>query len=191
MNSLPGSAAGRNIDFLVLALADIGDVEIAGYPVEAESPGIPQAVAPDLGLNAGLPDKGVVGRYRVRGSTLNVHPEDGSQEVREVLASTLGIVPRASISQTEIEEAVRSKQHLATVVIGKRLVCREDHLLAGRIGDVGIGRDLKDGEMSVSSGVSIVHHEPATGGIVRVECQSQETLLTAGRLSGRSGPEME
>src|SRR3954453_17159560 len=35
--------------------------------------------------------------------------------------------------------------------------------------------------MSVSSRVGIVHHEPATGGIVRIECQSQEPLLTAGR----------
>ena len=112
---------------------------------------------------------------------MNVHPENGSQQVREVLAPALGIVPGASIAQAEIEEAVGSKQHLAAIVIGVGLVCREDHLLAGRIGNVGIGRDLKNGEMSVSSRVGIVHHEPATGGIVRIECQSQEALLTAGR----------
>ena len=66
-------------------------------------------------------------------------------------------------------------------MIGIGLVCGQDHQLAGRIGHVGIGRDVKNGEMSVSSRVRIVHHEPATGGIIRIECQSQEPLLTAGR----------
>ena len=53
--------AEETLDLLPLLLSDVGDVEVAVGAVEAEPPGIPKPVAPDLGDGAGRAHERVVG----------------------------------------------------------------------------------------------------------------------------------
>ena len=77
-----GTGAGRyHVHLLPGVLADIGDVEVAGGGVEAESPGVAEPVAPDLGPGVGLPHERVIGRDCVAGAIRNVHSQNVPEEV--------------------------------------------------------------------------------------------------------------
>src|SRR5207249_3155917 len=69
------------IDLLPGVLADVADVEQAGARVEGEAPGVAQAIAPDLGADAGLSDERVVAGDRA----VRVDAQDLTGEVAEVL----------------------------------------------------------------------------------------------------------
>src|SRR5439155_26342122 len=68
------AAAGGEADvhLLPLALADVGDHEVAGQAVEGEAPRVAQAVGPDLAARARAGDEGVVGRDRVGVAAVHV-----------------------------------------------------------------------------------------------------------------------
>src|SRR5205823_12638976 len=102
----------------------VADVEVAGRAVEAESPGVAEAVAPDLRPRAGLAHERIVRRHRELAGAAQVHPEDLAEQHALALAVAVGITARAAVAQAEVELAVGPEHHHAAVVIGERLVLR-------------------------------------------------------------------
>src|SRR6266508_4013129 len=94
------------VDLLPRILADVGDHEVAGLPVEGVPPWIADAVGEDLGKRGRLVDERVVGRNLVRISPQRVDAHDLSEPLREVLPPVVGIAPTTAVPCAEVEVAV-------------------------------------------------------------------------------------
>src|SRR5262249_10226681 len=128
----------RDVDFFPITLSDVGDVEVAGRTVKTETPGIAKSVTPDLLAHIGSAGKGIVSGNDIGRSRPDVESQNGTEQVRQVLAATQRISARASITKSEIEVAIGSEEYLPAVVIRKRLLSGEHELLGGRIRQVRI-----------------------------------------------------
>ena len=111
--------APDQINQLPEILADVTGPEVSGNAVDAESPGIPQSVGPDLRPGPGEADERVVGRDRVRSISLrmvDVDPHDGTRQI----AQPLPIVGAAAVARRDVEVAVAAEYQTAAVVIQRR-----------------------------------------------------------------------
>src|SRR5262249_9170727 len=74
--------------------SDVIDPEVSGYPVEAHSPGIAQAVSPDFGAGAGAVGEGVIRGDPIASPCIamfDVDPQDRGEEVADILPRVEGI----------------------------------------------------------------------------------------------------
>ena len=69
------------INLLKPVLAHISDKQIPRFPVEAESPGVAQAIGPDFRPGAAYTDKRVVGGDSVRQTTIYIDPQDFTEKL--------------------------------------------------------------------------------------------------------------
>ncbi len=169
---------GLEVNLFPGTLSYVTDVEVAGRPVETEAPGIPDAVGPDLtpeGLTRGV---GIGWGNRVRCGTVDVQPENRSEQGRAILAVPLGVAAGTTISQPNVQVSIGAEGQHAAVVVGERLRDAQDQLLAAAISHVRIGRDREAGHPSVAALVGVVDDEDAVLGVLRVECEPEETLLS-------------
>ena len=99
---LPASARRLHVHLLTVCLAHIRDVEICSPPVEAEAPGIPQAVVPQLATYTTGSHEGIVGRNGVSGAT-HVDPEQRAEQIIPFLAEPPGIAGVPAVPESHVE----------------------------------------------------------------------------------------
>ena len=107
------------VDLLPEVLAVLADPELARLAVEAQPPGIAQAVGPDLGPGAGAIDERVVLGHAVvpaRVGMIDVDPQHGRQQVVEGLAGQVGVGAAGAVSRGDVEKAVVAEGEVAAVV---------------------------------------------------------------------------
>ena len=126
--ALPAPSAAGETSTSSHALCPTSPIRDHRGAVEAEAPGIPKPVAPDFGSYVGSAGKRIVRGHHI-GCRSDVESQNGTKQIRQVLAAAERISTRASISQTEIEVAIGSEQQLPAVVIGKGLLRRDHQLL--------------------------------------------------------------
>ena len=108
------------IDLLGVGLPDVTGPQLTGHAVEAEAPGVAQAVRPDL--RAALPaDEGVVGRDGVWLSGVDVDSQDLPQEGVEALGVVVRIRAQLPVAKADVEVPIGSEQDVAAVVVRPRL----------------------------------------------------------------------
>ena len=173
---------GLEIHFLVQVLAHIGDVQVAGQPVEAVAPGIAQAQGPDLVTHAGIADKGVVCRDGVGIAAVHVDAQHGAQQRRAILAIAELVASRAAVAGTDVQVAVRAKGQVAAVVVAGRLVQLEQGDLAAGIGDrqaarLPSGRHGEVGNHRIALSIGVVDVKQTILGKGGVKGQAEQALL--------------
>ena len=127
-------AAGRHVDLLPGGLADVADEELARHPIEGKAKRVAQPEGVDL-LTARRPSReGIVGRdpVRERARSVDVDPEDLSEQVVDVLRSIAGVVAGAAVAHADVEEPVGAELHHAAVVVREGLRDDEEDTLAAR-----------------------------------------------------------
>src|SRR3972149_12326112 len=103
----PGASRRLKVDLLVLILAYIGNVEVAGATVERETPGVAEAERPDLAPVPGASRKRVGGRDRVRRCPgLDIDPQDLAQKGGWALRIVLGVAGGAAVAHPDGQGAV-------------------------------------------------------------------------------------
>ena len=124
--------------------------------VEAESPGIPQPVAPDLGrVRRCGPTKGLSAGMAYGAAVADVQSENGAEQIRQVLAPALRIAARSAVAQTEVEVAVGAEEQLAAVMVVERLLRGEDELSESGSAQVGIAGRPEEGRYRVLPAASV------------------------------------
>ena len=116
---LPAGAVRRlHVHLFVAILAHIGDVEIAGEPVEGEPPGIAQAIGPEFWPSAGL------GRGRDSGRewhSLSCPAHIDAQHLAQQHAPDSRHCPRdrwrCPHPRTDVQITIRPELQLAAIVI--------------------------------------------------------------------------
>ena len=109
------------VDELPHLPADVAHPEVARLAVEAHLPGVPEAERPDLGARPAQVAEGVVGGDGVglpRVGVVHVDPEDGGEEVADVLAGVEGVGRgrAGGVAGRDVEEAVGAELQAAPVV---------------------------------------------------------------------------
>src|SRR5919198_1153037 len=150
------------IDLLPLALADIGDVEVAIRGVEAETPGIAQAVADDVPCRPPY--------VRIRAQQL-------SEPDREVLCAVSRIARRPSVAHADVQQLVGPELQLPAVVVRVRLRDEED-LTRARRNCLASARSVLD-EARVAVQIGVVDVEAVVGLVRRAERDREQPALTA------------
>src|SRR3990172_8457664 len=180
--------AGLAVDLLPGALADVTDVEIAIGSVEAEAPGVPQPVGPDLGepLARGDPPvrervvrrDGV--RFAFRRIGIHVQAEDLAQQRLPILTVAVRIAAGSAIAKAKVEVAVRTEGQLSAVVVAVGLLNDQQHSLAVRIGGLALGGrgQLRQDGRAIGE-AALVDEQASVGLEVRVEGEPQQTLFPA------------
>src|SRR5690606_26266389 len=111
------AAAGDDVDLFVRALPDVGHPEPARRRVEAEAPGVAQAVGEDLlAVTLRVSRERVVRRDAVAapaGGPVDVEAEDGAEEGGRVLAVPLRVAAQAAVAEGDVEVAVGAEARLA------------------------------------------------------------------------------
>ena len=140
------------IDLLPEILANIGDPQSAGAPIERHPPWVAQPVGPDLPAHAGGArrlatvlchhgDEGIVVRDSVGRLVplgVDVDPQHLAEEVLEVLPVAERIVLLSAVAVGDIEIAIGAEADRAPFVVPGWVLDAEDLLAARRIGGVGI-----------------------------------------------------
>ena len=121
LEDVPAVVLARADDrhFLVLALADVADPEVARLRVEAEPPGLAEAPSPDLRQRTGPTPERVVGRDSIRPIPLgmvDVDPEHLAQEDAQVLAMASRVFLGAGVAHADVEEPVGAEGQVTAVV---------------------------------------------------------------------------
>jgi hypothetical protein len=99
------------------------------------------------------------------------------------LTVALGISSTATVAGRDPQKAVRSEGDVTAIVVRKRLLDGQDDCLGRRLRPIGIAFGacvLRDHR--VSGEVGVVDEKPSVAGVVRVERQTEKTLLV-GRIS--------
>src|SRR5262249_48627964 len=98
------------------------DPDVSGFRIRTHSPWISQSVGPDFRASVRRFDEGIVGRCRVglfAGALVDVDSQDAAEEVVERLTG----IPRIRVGRTvaggDVEHAVETERHVATVVSGR------------------------------------------------------------------------
>jgi hypothetical protein len=121
----PALTRWQEARFLDRVLADIGDQKITRLAIETEPPRIAQTVRPDFGPGALLLDEWVVLGDAVRKVVrrrVDINPQDRAKQGAQVLTVPFGIATGATVAETDVQVAVRSKEEQTAVVIGVRLL---------------------------------------------------------------------
>src|SRR4051794_23707411 len=107
------------VNLLPEILTVLADPELARLAVEAEPPGIAQAVGPELGPGAGASDEGVVPGYAVvpaRVGVIDVDSQHGRQQVIQGLPRHVCVRAAGAVSRRDVEEAVVAEVKVAAIV---------------------------------------------------------------------------
>src|SRR4051812_1322661 len=112
------AAASRlEIDLFPCVLADVRDEEVAGQPIEAETPRVAQAEGPDLrSRRAGRAGEGIRGRNHIAVAA-HVEPKDLSAQVREGLSGLERVAAAAAVADGEVQVTVGAERDLAGVMV--------------------------------------------------------------------------
>src|SRR6185295_12054856 len=179
---LAAPAGGEaDVDLLPLALADVGDHEVAGPAVEGEPPRVAQAVGPDLAAGPGGAGEGVVGGNGVRGSPVHVDAQHLAEQGPEVLAVAERIAAAAAVAEADVQHPVATEGEATPVVVGEGLRDEEHLALAPGIGGIGSRRGVELRDVGVAVAIGVVHEEAAVLGVAGVEGEAEQAALTAGR----------
>ena len=186
-----------HVDFLAGALPDIPDEHPAGLAVEAVPEWITQSERPDFSSRSGHADKRVIQRNRVGpGCGINVNAEHFAEQSRQALciaarfdvARSL-VVCAAAVSRGDVQivriTRARTEADPSSVVIGLRLIEREQDSFTGRVRDIRIGRDgeLRDVRHAIAksaAGDGEVEIELSICGVAWIERHAEQTLLASG-----------
>ena len=169
-------AGPLKIHFLLFAPPHVCDPQVAGLPVELESPWIAQAVGPDLAPSPAPAHERVVRRDPIRFAALRVRvdPKHLRQQDPEVLAVQHRVALASTVAHADVEVAVWPEHDVAAVVVGERLVDQQDQPRAARVGPVAVHEVLDD--VRVAAVVRVVDvEEPA----VRGEGEAEQPALPA------------
>ena len=166
-------------------MADVGQPQIAGFPVEGKSPRITKSVGPNLGAGFWNAGEGIIlgdsVTWGLAGVIGNVDTEEGTQEGAQVLAVGMGVAAAAAIAQSQVKVAVGAEGQLAAVVVAKGLGDFQQYCFTGGVGlKQGIRADGKAGQdRPAGVGGGVVYEEAAIFGVGRRESQPQQPLLVA------------
>ena len=150
------------IDLFDRALADVADPEIAVRAVERKTPRVADSEGDDHGL---------------RGGAGRIEPEHLAEKRGGVLGTVLGISARAPVAHADVDEAVSSVCHHATVVVGIRLLDEEQLLRARPEGLRAVGAVAHDTRVAVP--IRVVDDELPALRVVGSEREPQQALLAA------------
>src|SRR6266508_98222 len=132
---------GSKVDLLPRVLAHVADVEVAGQRVETDSPGVAKPVGPDLSERTRA-YVGIGRRHRIGPGAEDRDAQDLAEQSGQALAVALrrmagpDVAARAAVPHADVQEPVWSEHDQAAVVVGLRLVDRQQRLAGGAVGDV-------------------------------------------------------
>src|SRR5215475_2189151 len=133
----------KMVNFFESVLADIPNPKITCYGVERETEGIAQAKEPDL-CTASACCKGIAWRNGIVQSGgmrgVNIDSEHFAEERICILTVPEGVAAAATISESDIKEAILAECETAAVVVRERLIDREEDVFRCGVREIGIGR---------------------------------------------------
>ena len=160
--------AGREeVDLLDRVLADVGDPEVVGGPVEREPPRVAQPDRPDLRCGRTSPTSGRCAASCPAGSL-------------GILGPVVRVAAAAAVAQTEPQLAVGAEHHVAAVVVGERLVHRQQLAPAPGVGLVAVHGVRVDPGVALAVRVADVQVLPSA----EKAMPEQAPLAVGGRLVG-------
>lgn len=162
-------------------LPDIGNVKVAVETVEAETPRVAETVRPDLVETRCGTEERVTRRADIGDAVVDVDAQQLAEKRVDVPAVLQRVATAAAIAAGNVEETVRAKRDLATVMVAERLRDLQEDLLTAGIGDVGVGRNPVLGNDRVAAGIRVVDEEAPVVDVVRVERLPEQPLLAATR----------
>ena len=169
-----------DVDLLPLVLADVAGPQLAGLAVEGETPGVAEAVSPDLGAAATV-SKRVVRRdgVRLRGRCVgDLYPQDGAEEGRGVLSAAQGVAGGTAVAEADVEVSVGAKGDLPAVVVRVGLLDLDDDQLGVRIG-LSVQRIVVEAGNDGAAGVRCRVVDVQVAFVGRVHSQAQQALFGA------------
>lgn len=169
----------RHVDFFAAVLSHVGDVEIAGGPVERKPPGVAKSQAPDLGESAGK-NEGIDTFVGAGTPRPGVEPQQFAEFRREFLPMVVGVAAPAPVADSSIEASVWPECQHASIVVGMaRVVDGLQHCQGGLIGLVGVAHaPLQTGDDQVADGVCVKDIHSSVAGVIRIEREPQQPLFT-------------
>ena len=178
----PRRVGGLGVDLFPFVLPNVAKVEVAGTPVEAEAPGVAQAVGPDFVPAWGV-NEGIVVGDGVGCPAVHVQAQEGAKKGVDVLAMVQRVTAAAAVAQADIKVAVEGAEgEMASVVVAVGLGDGQEYLGTVGVSEVRVGRGnvVAGDHCRAVSCPGIVDIELAVGGIVGMEGQSQQSALGAG-----------
>ncbi len=177
-----GMRPREEVDFLLRILSDVADVEVAGHPIEAESPRIAQPQRPDLRPAQARGRERVVRGIRVGRRVVDVDAQHLAEQLVRILRAVARIVAAAAVARADVEQAVRAEAQRAAVVVFERLRDGQQHLRRRGIGAVRIGRAraIRRDHRRAVAGARVVDEEAAVGRVERMKREAEQAALAAG-----------
>jgi hypothetical protein len=173
---------GNDVHFLELVLTHVRDDQPPSR-IERVSPGVSQAIRPNFTARTRPADERVVGGDRVvlaRVPAVYVDAEHAAEQGRKILPVPVRVSSLTSVPQANVEHAVRPKDELSGVVIGKGLLHLEEN--PARFG--WLVTQAKCGEFPLGDASSlrafeggVIDVEKAVFEIVGMESQTQQAEL--------------
>lgn len=111
------TVSSDNVHLFEAGLSDVGDEEQTAGQIEGKAPWIAEAVCPDLSARPLLADEWVVGRNRVRITTVDVDSQNLPEESASILAIPQRVSGVAAIAQADVEHTVGPEEIQAAFVI--------------------------------------------------------------------------
>src|SRR5262249_41923424 len=179
---------GYDVDFFKRILTYVGEKQASRRAIEGKAPRVAQPECPYLGQSA-TADERVVRRHAIlkpRTGSIHINAHQLPQQRLGILAIAERVALAAAVSQSEIEEAVRTEGQLTGLVVVKvtDLIDGQQNALARGIGLVRIrGQQLILGDygLDLAAGRShVIDIELPTLLEVGMKCKPQQAHLSSG-----------
>ena len=187
-----------DIDLLPEILADVGGPQATGDAVAGELPGVAEAPGVDLRPGRRHVHQRVVGRHGVAAAgvaPVDVDAEDRAEPRARVLAVAQWVALVAAVAKADVKQAVWAEDDRPAVVVVERLLQLEHHLLAGRVGPVGIVAANAESRNLLGSapvgGRAVADEELAVLAKPGMEGETEQPLFIGHSPGPRAGPQVE
>ena len=195
-------ACGAPIDLLPCPFADVADPEITVRAVDAETPGVAEAMQPDFAAAVRVGGVGIAGRNRIRRGLSGRRPAHvrGSRRARrahveaqdlahqgvglaadrllpQILRQILGIERTGARSRAPVEQPVRPEMDVAAVVVVEQRHAHDLGFAACEHVGRGIARNQAYEPLAAGAGRGVDDVERAVGGEVRIEREAEQAAL--------------
>src|SRR5690606_21697481 len=101
-------------------------------------------------------------------AAVDVDPQHGAEQGLRVLPVGEGVPGPAAVAHADIEQAVGAEAEPAAIVVGRRLLHRQQQFGGGGVGHVRVGGHTVADDAGVPAPVGVVDEEAAVAGVVGV-----------------------
>src|SRR3972149_4168507 len=157
----------KEINLFPITRSYIADIQVICQSIKRYTPGIAQAIMPDL-----VP-KWIISRDSIRLSRVDIKSKYLAKKNTRVLGIAKWVALRTAIAQTSVQITIRTKCQPAAIMIWEWLVHTQQFHFSGGIADIGISGDLETRDRCITVFVCVIDKETSVLRILRVKSQTQ------------------